>query len=110
MATNVQLISDAQKQPGVTTAVNVYTSPVNGAGTRITQFNASLDTGSQQFTAYVGATAVTATKIIPLVGLTGPDSSTPPDVINYFIPPGEFLFIQVTSATTIKFTASGIEL
>jgi len=82
----------------------------NGGGTRITQFNASLDTGTESFTVYSGAAATVDTKLIPLISLTGPDSSTPADVINYFIPPGEELFVQVTTLDTIKFTASGIEL
>ena len=110
MATNVQLIDDADRQPTVATTVSVYTSPSNGAGTRITQFNASLDTGTENYSVFYGASASTATKLVPQIGLTGPDSSTPPDIINVFIAPGEELFVQVSTGTTIKFSASGIEL
>ena len=110
MATNVQLIADADKRPGSTAATSVYTSPANGGGTRVTQFNASLDTGTESYCVYSGATATASTKIIPTTSITGPASSTPADIINYYIPPGEELFIQVSTLTTIKFTASGIEL
>ena len=110
MATNVQLIDEADRQPTVSTVVTVYTSPTNGAGTRITQFNASLDSGTESFTVYYGAASGVITKLIPLVSLTGPDSSTPADMINVFIPAGDNLYVQVTTGTTIKFSASGIEL
>ena len=107
MAINVTLI-DAQ-QPTVTSAVDSYTSPAGGNGTRIIAFTASLVTGTENYRVFVGLTASTAAEIIPARSITGPNSSSPLELVNHFIPPGEKVFVQVSTGTTISFRASGIE-
>ena len=107
MATNVAII-DAD-QPSVTTAVNQYTSPANGAGTRIVAFTASLVTGTETYRVFVGTSAATATEIVPAESITGPNRDTPLELINHLIPAGSSLFTQVSTGPTITFRASGIE-
>ena len=106
MANNVILISGVQ--PTTTSAENVYTSPANEGGTRIVAFTASLVTGSETYRVFVGASAIDATEIIPATGLTGPDNDSPFGLINHLILPGESLFVQVSTGTTIAFRATGI--
>ena len=107
MALNKVLIGGVQ--PTVTTAVDSYTSPPNGGGTRIVAFTASLVSGSETYRVFVGASATTAKEIIPAVGLSGPDNDSPLGLVNHFIPAGEKLFVQVSTGTTIAFRATGIE-
>jgi hypothetical protein len=107
MATNVTLIDAVQ--PTVTTAVDSYTSPANGGGTRIVALTASLTTGTETYRIFVGASATNATEIVPTRSITGPDSVSPFEVINHIIPAGQKLFVQVSTGTTITFRATGIE-
>jgi hypothetical protein len=110
MAINAKLI--AALQPGVTTATLAYTSPTNGSGTRITNFIASNEVGTERYTIYLvpeGDSPAVANKVIPSVGLSANTSDTPSEVINAFLAPGDMIYVQVTTGTTIKFDASGIE-
>ena len=107
MAVNQTLIDGIQ--PGVTTAVNAYTSPANGGGTRIIAFTASIVTGTETYRVFVGTSASTATEIIPETSIAGPGKDTPLELISHLIPAGSSLFVQVSTATTIAFRATGIE-
>ena len=94
--------------PSVTTAVNAYTAPSNGNGSRILAFAASINSGVETYTVYIGATATDA--IIPATSVSGPGSDTPFDLINHIIPPGDSLWYQVSTGSTITLRASGREL
>jgi hypothetical protein len=107
MAVNKTMIDGVQ--PTVTTAVDSYTSPANGGGTRVVAFTASLITGSETYRVFIGETAIAENEIIPAVSLAGPVSDSPPEIINHFIPAGQKVFIQVSTGTTISFRMSGIE-
>ena len=108
MASNVTLIDGVQ--PTVTTAVDAYTSPANGGGTRIVAFTASQSGGSKEtFRVFIGASASNATEIIPARGLGGNESKTPFELIGHLIPTGQKLFVQVSTGTTGTFRAAGIE-
>ena len=73
-------------QPTVTSAVDSYTSPGNGAGTRIISFTASLVSGSETYRVFIGASATDSTEIIPATGIAGPGKDTPLELINHLIP------------------------
>ena len=107
MAINKTLIDGVQ--PTVATAVDSYTSPSNGAGTRIIAFTASLVTGTETYRVFVGASAATASEVIPEVSISGPGSDSPLELMNHLIPAGQKLFVQVSTGTTISFRATGIE-
>lgn len=108
MAINKSLIDGVQNS--VNTAVDLYTSPANGNGTRITAFTASLgSTTAQTYRVFIGATAVAAKEIIQATAIAGPDQDSPLEIINHFITPGEKIFVQVSTGTTIVIRASGIE-
>lgn len=109
MAKNVKLIAAAKRQPTVTTVFSVYTSPASGLGTRITQFSAALLTGTHTYKVFNGASAITATELVSEISITGPNQSTPATPINVFLEPGEQLFVQVSTGTTIVFNGAGIE-
>ena len=107
MATNKSLITAVR--PSVTTAVNVYTSPSNGSGTRILAFTASLPSGTETYKVYMGTAANSETEIIPTKSIKGPKDDTVFGVINQLIGPAESIFVEVSTADTITFRASGIE-
>ena len=107
MAINKALIDGVQ--PTVSTAVDSYTSPANGAGTRIVAFTASLAAGSETYRVFVGAAATTSKEIITATGIAGPGKDSPLELINHLIPPGDKLFVQVSTGTTISFRATGVE-
>ncbi len=109
MAINAVLIDGVQ--PAGTSAVNAYTSPTNGGGTRITAFTASNTAGNATATyrVFIGTTAVEANEIIPAVSVAGADKDTPFELIGHFISAGESLFFQVSTGSTIAFRSAGIE-
>jgi len=107
MATNKSLIDGIQNS--VNTAVNLYTSPANGGGTRITAFTASLDTATETYRVFVGSSAVAAKEIIQAVAIQGPDQNSPLELINHFVTAGDSIFVQVSTGSTIVVRASGIE-
>jgi hypothetical protein len=107
MAINKALIDGVQ--PTLTTAVDSYTSPTNGAGTRIIAFTASIVTGTETYRVFVGSTATSATEIIPATSLTGPEKDSPSELMNHLIPAGQKLFVQVSTGSTISFRVTGIE-
>lgn len=107
MATNKSLITALR--PSVTTAVNAYTSPANGAGTRVVAFTASIPSGTETYKVYIGTAATADTEIIPTKSIKGPKDDTAFGVINQLIGPNESIFVQVSTADTITFRASGIE-
>jgi len=110
MATTVTLI-DAD-QPTVTTAVDSYTSPSTGGGTRIIAFTASSTAGNAtaSYRVFIGLTATDATEIIPAINMVAPSQDTPFELIGHLIPAGAKLFVQVSAANTITFRVTGIEL
>ena len=107
MATNKALIDGVQNS--VNTAVDMYTSPASGGGTRIIAFTASLDTGTETYRVFIGATAVAAKEIIQATAVAGPGQDSPLELINHFITPGDKIFVQVSTGSTIVVRASGIE-
>lgn len=107
MATNVSMIDGVQ--PAVTTAVDSYTSPAGGGGTRIVSLTASLVTGTENYRVFVGDSASTANEIVPARSITGPNSSAPFELSGHYMKAGEKLFVQVSTGTTISFRATGIE-
>lgn len=107
MAINKALIDGVQNS--VNTAVDMYTSPANGNGTRITAFTASLDADAETYRVFIGATAVAAKEIIQSTSIAGPGQDSPLELINHFITPGDKIFVQVSTGTTIVIRASGIE-
>jgi hypothetical protein len=107
MAVNVTLIDGVQNSG--TAADDLYTSPPNGGGTRIIAFTASLDTGTETYRVFVGATAVAAKEIIQATPIRGPGQDSPLELINHLIPTGQKLFVQVSTGSTITVRATGIE-
>lgn len=108
MAKEVVLIDGVQITG--TSAVDSYTSPAAGNGTRIISFTASkVAAGTVTYRVFIGATAVVAKEVIPATPISGPDHDTPLGLITAFIPPGEKLFVQVSTTLTIAFRASGLE-
>ena len=107
MADNKALIDGVQ--PTVTTAVNAYTSPSNGGGTRIASFAASLKTGSEIFSIFIGTAATVVNEIVPDKKIKGPAEDANLVTIDQFVPAGSSIFVKVSTGTTITFRASGIE-
>lgn len=108
MATIVEIIDGVQNT--VNTAVDMYTSPAAGGGTRITAFTASLITGTETYRVFIGATAIAAKEIIPATGIRGPDNDSPLGIIGHLVPAGEKIFVQISTGTTITVRATGTEL
>ena len=107
MAINITIIDGAQ--PAGTSAVDSYTSPANGGGTRIVAFTASLITGTETYRVFVGTTAIAAKEIIPATRISGPGKDSPLELVSHLIPAGSKIFVQVSTGTTISFRATGIE-
>lgn len=107
MAINKSLIDGVQNS--VNTAVDLYTSPASGGGTRIIAFTASLDAGTETYRVFIGATAAAAKEIIQATALAGPGQDSPLELINHFIPAGQKVFVQVSTGSTIVVRSSGIE-
>jgi hypothetical protein len=109
-ATNESLIDGIQ--PGVTTVVVGYTSPASGAGTRLTAFTATNNSATTaKYSVFIvpnGGAADTTNKIINLNSLAA-EAEESPIIQNHFIPAGGTLEVQVDTATTIAFRATGIE-
>jgi len=111
------LISDGV-QPGVLTAVTLYSSPTNlDVGTTIQQFTASNQstTATARYTVHIvplGGSADATNKVITSNKLnpsgTGcGDIESPAELINALIPKGGTLQVLVDTITTISFIASG---
>jgi len=99
-------------RPPTTAETLVYTSPANGAGTRITAFTASNDTGTTEtYTVFVTPSGTTASsnKIVPSNAVLGNDTDTHPDIINHLVPPGGTIVLQVSTGNTVAFRVTGIE-
>jgi hypothetical protein len=96
-------------QPSVTTVVDMYTAPASSSGVRIVAFAATLITGTESYSAFIGATATDATRIIALKSITGPNEDLGGALINHVIPAGQKLFIQVSTGTSFSFRCSGIQ-
>ena len=108
MATEATLIDGVQ--PDDIIAVDAYTSPSDGGGTRVTAFTASkVASGTATYRVFVGDSSVTAKEIIPARSVAGPNADSPFELINQRIPPGQKLFVQVSVASTIAFRATGLE-
>jgi len=106
MAINVTLIDGVQNSG--TTAVDLYTSPAQGGGTRIIAFTASLITGTQTYRVFIGSTAA-AKEIIQATAIKGPSQDSPLELINHLIPAGQKLFVQSSAGNSITVRAAGIE-
>lgn len=99
-------------RPSTVNETLLYTSPANGAGTRITALTATNDTGTtENYTLWITPSGTTASsnKIVPSNAVLGNDNDTHPDVVNHIIPPGGTLVAQVSTADTIAFRVTGIE-
>jgi len=112
MASNTTLIDGIQ--PGVITVVDAYTSPTNGGGTRIIAFTASNTSGAttETYTVFVvpsGGSPNATNEIVPPSIVAVDDRETPSELISHLIPPGGTLRVQVSTASTISFRATGIE-
>lgn len=107
MASIVTIIDGVQ--PSTTTADSMYIAPASSGGVRIVAFSASLDTGTETYSAFIGATATADTRIIALKSITGPNEDLGAALINQVIPAGQSLFIQVSTGSTISFRCSGVQ-
>lgn len=99
-------------RPSTANETLVYTSPANGAGTRITAFTAVNDTGTtESYTVWITPSGTTASsnKIVPSNAVLGNDNDTHPDIINHLIPAGGTIVVQVSTLDTIAFRVTGIE-
>lgn len=100
-------------RPAVLTAVTLYTSPSNGAGSRIIAFTASNDSASTEtYTTHIVPAAGSATslnKIIPLAAILANGTDVPAEVQNHLIPAGGTLQVLVSTVDTIAFRVTGIE-
>lgn len=108
MATIIAIIDGVQNT--VNTAVDMYTSPAAGGGTRITSFTASLITDTHTYRVFIGATAIAAKEIIPATSMRGPDNDSPLGIIGHLVPAGEKIFVQISTSNTITIRATGTEL
>lgn len=112
MATKTVELFGSLLNSGVTPQT-VYTSPTNGAGTRISSINVyNTDTVTQGYTIYVvsNATLATDTNIVAKHQLLAGESDTPFEVVNITIPPGGTIQIAGTTASKIAFRGSGLEI
>jgi len=107
MAANKSLIDGVQNS--VATAEDLYTSPASGGGTRILAFTASLSTGTETYRVFIGATAVAAKEIIQARSIQGPGEDSPLELMNHLVSPGDKIFVQVSTGSTITVRATGIE-
>jgi len=111
-ATN-KVLADGVR-PAVLTAVTLYTSPANGAGTRVIAFTAANDSGSiENYTCHVvpsGGSADSTNKIIPLATVAATSGTdVPAEIQNHLIPAGGTLQVLVSTVDTICFRVTGIE-
>lgn len=90
----------------------VYTSPVSGAGTIITAFTATNNTGANRtYRAYIyAADGLSLAAVVPLkiVVINRFDSGA--GIVNQFIPPGGTLRFESDLASSISLRVSGKEL
>ena len=111
MATNVVIANGIL--PSTTGVTLLYTSPANSAGTRIIAFTANnISGGTETYSVWVvpsGGTADTTNKIISSKSLATIVNSAPPELQNHLIPAGGTLHVQVSTASTINFRATGIQ-
>tara|TARA_R110000796_G_scaffold103175_2_gene212328 strand:- start:4821 stop:5303 length:483 start_codon:yes stop_codon:yes gene_type:complete len=105
-------------QPTVDTVVSLFTSPSNGGGTRIDRFTATNQTTtSETYTVYIvpnggspdNTNRLLVSKPLNAAGTGCGDTDNPPEVMQT-IPAGGTLQVMVSTATTISFRASGVNL
>lgn len=110
MADNVILADGVQ--PGVTTVVTLFTSPVSGGGTRVIGFTATNPTvTTAKYDLYVvpnGGSADDTNVLVSQKSLAQDASDVPPEIQDHLIPAGGTLAVKVDNATTIAFRGTGI--
>lgn len=111
MSKNVNLINGVQL---TTSAVVLYTSPSNGAGTRITAFGVANTGGTTEtYSMHIvadGDSADSTNIMVPERPLQDKEPDTPAEMMNQLVPPGGT--IQGLASTTLKITvgnAAGLE-
>lgn len=109
-AKNETLINGVQL---TASAVALYTSPVNGAGTRVVAFTATNDSvGTETYTLHVvpsGGSADSTNILVKAKSLTASEDDEPVAIINHLIPPGGTIEVLASTTLTIAVRASGIE-
>lgn len=100
-------------RPAATSVQTLYTSPANGAGTRIIALNvANGSGGTQSYDMWIvenGGSADDSNLVIPTRAISTLLTDVPSEVSNQLIPAGGTLQAQVTTADTLSFRATGIE-
>lgn len=100
-------------QPTTTSLTTLYTSPANGAGTRVIAFTATNTNGTTDtYDAHIvpsGGSADLTNKLVNAKSLANPAADVPAEVQNHLIPAGGTLQVKVSTGTTIAFRATGIE-
>ena len=110
MATNKTLIDGVQL---TASAVVLYTSPVNGLGTRVIAFTATNDAAvTETYTFHIvpnGGSPDATNRLVKARPLTAGEPDTPAEIINQLVPAGGT--IQALASTTLEIAvrASGIE-
>ena len=109
-ATNITLINGVQLTAA---AVDLYQSPANGLGTRVTAFTAANSGGTtENYSLHIvpsGGSADATNILVSARSLIDNESDTPAEIINQLVPAGGS--IQALASTTLKITvrASGVE-
>jgi len=109
-ATNKVLVDGVQL---TASAAVLYTSPENGAGTRVTAFSLINNVGTTQtYSLYIvpsGGAADASTQIVSSRSLTNNDTDIPLELINQLVPAGGTIMAVSSLASAISVRASGIE-
>ena len=110
MATNI-LVNGSQNSLS-NTIQTFYTSPASGAGTVITAFTATNNTGANRtYRAYIfalGATSSEATTPLKIIVRNRFDPGS--SIVNHLIPPGGTLRMETDLLETIAYRVTGNEL
>lgn len=108
-ATNKTLIDGVQL---TASAVTLYTSPANGAGTRVTAFTVTNSDTVETYSLHIvpsGGSADSTNILVSARALIDNESDNPAEITNQLVPAGGT--IQALASTTLKMTvrASGVE-
>jgi len=102
---NGVLLTDAE--------VALYTSPVNGAGTRVTAFTATNDsTNAETYTLHIvpaSESAAPSNMLVKGKTLTANEDDEPVAILNQLVPPGGTIVVSASTTAKIAVRASGIE-
>ena len=107
--TNVRLFENVQTV-AANTIESIYTSPISGKGTLITNITASNDTAiTRSYKAYLSSTTPTLATV-PVRILIAAETDIPPELSGQFLPAGVSIWVETSAATSISFTGSGREI